>query len=76
MIIYMKIVVNRKGPKTKIVILRILKVLTGGESVRRAKHGELKLIFQAILSGVSKHCAGSFPTAEVHAVVEGDDRQI
>lgn len=42
----------------------ILKVLTGGGSVQRAKHVRQKPISLAILSGVSKHCDGSFPTVE------------
>jgi len=44
-------------------------MLTGGESGRKARHGEQKLIFQVTLSGVSKHCAGSFPTVGEFAAV-------
>lgn len=51
-------------------------MLTGGESGRRAKHGGQILIFQAILSGVSKHCAGSYPTVAELVVVEVDGRRI
>ena len=50
-------------------------VRTGGESVQRAKLEEPKPLFQVILFAVSKHCAGSFPTAEVLFVVEADDQR-
>ena len=59
-----------------ILHLSKLSVLTDGGSVRRAKHEEQKRIFQAILSGVSKHCAGSFPIVEVLAVAEDDGQHI
>ena len=51
-------------------------VLTGGESVRKAKHEEPKQISPAGLSGVSKRFAGSFPTVVVLAVAEDGDQHI
>jgi hypothetical protein len=51
-------------------------VLTDEGSVQRAKHEEQKQIFQAILFGVSKHCAGSFPTVVKHVVDVVDDQHI
>ena len=53
-----------------------MRILTGEESGQKAKHEEQKLIFQAILFGVSKHCVGSFPTVGELVVVEGDDQHI
>lgn len=54
----------------------IMRVLTGGGSVRKAKREEQKQIFRAILFGVSKHCAGSFPTVGEPFAVSADGQHI
>lgn len=51
-------------------------ILTGVGSVRKARHEERKQISQAVLSGVSKHYVGSFPTVAKLFVGEYDDPRI
>lgn len=50
--------------------------LTGGGSVRKAKHEEQKQSVRAGPSGVSKRFAGSFPTVGGHVAAEGDGLRI